>query len=270
MADKDIKQDYDADPRRERDINPDPITGEPGAHPIGTGVGAAGVGTAATAVGAALGGPVGAVVGAVVGSVAGGLMGKGIAEQIDPTLEEEYWRGSYRDRPYAEADYDYDKDYSPAYRTGYDGYSSYASENATFETAEPRLREDYEKNRGSSRLDWEKAKPATQDAWNRADVTVRGTRENDEYWRSNYQSRPYASGRSYDDYAPGYQAGYLGYRDYGLNRGMTYEQAEPELRSRYDRDHHGDGSAWDDVKDAARDAWHRAKDTVTDDSPRRR
>jgi hypothetical protein len=48
------------------DLNADPISGEPGAHPIGTGVGAAGGAAAGAAVGAA-GGPVGAAVGGVVG-----------------------------------------------------------------------------------------------------------------------------------------------------------------------------------------------------------
>lgn len=252
----------------DRDRNPDPITGQPGAHPVGTGVGAAGVGTAATAVGAAVGGPVGAVIGAVAGSVVGGLLGKGVAEKIDPTVEEAYWRDNYRDRPYVEADYDYD-DYSPAYRTGYDGYSSYAGDGVTYAEVEPRLREDYEKSRGSSRLDWDRAKPASEDAWYRAEGLLRDNRDNDAHWRTNYRDRPYyQSGRDYDDYEPAYRTGYGGYRAYGLNRGMTYEQAEPELRAEYERDNR-DGLGWDDVKDAARDAWHRAKDAVTDDDRRR-
>jgi hypothetical protein len=70
------------------DRNPDPITGQPGAHPLGTGVGAAGVGTVATVIGATVGGPVGAVVGAVVGSVAGGLAGKSTAESVNPSSED--------------------------------------------------------------------------------------------------------------------------------------------------------------------------------------
>ncbi|MGF1515891.1 MAG: glycine zipper family protein [Elainellaceae cyanobacterium] len=255
--------------RQDRDANPDPITGEPGAHPVGTGIGAAGIGAAGTAIGAAVGGPVGAVVGAVVGSVAGGLAGKGVAEQIDPTVEEAYWRDNHRSRPYFEDNYDYDRDYSPAYRTGYDGYSSNAGGGETFEAAEPRLRENYEKQRGESRLDWDKAKPATQDAWNRSDFLVKGYRDNDEYWRSNHQSRPYAkSGRSYDDYESAYRSGYSSYQTYGRDRGMTYEQAEPEIRSRYERENR-DGLGWDDAKNAVQDAWHRAKDSVTDNDRHR-
>src|SRR5258705_8003526 len=81
-----------------RDSNPDPITGAPGAHPIGTGVGAAGAGAAGAAIGA-VAGPVGAAVGAVVGAVAGGLAGKGVAEAVNPTEEDAYWRGQQAPRP---------------------------------------------------------------------------------------------------------------------------------------------------------------------------
>src|SRR3982751_4572243 len=66
-----------------RDSNPDPITGAPGSHPIGTGIGAAGGGIAAGAAIGSFAGPVGTVIGAVVGAVAGGLAGKGVAEMID-------------------------------------------------------------------------------------------------------------------------------------------------------------------------------------------
>src|SRR4051794_32509382 len=64
-----------ATPKRDidtgRDSNQDPITGEPGAHPVGVGVGTAAGGAAAGALGGAAAGPVGAVVGAVAGGLAG-------------------------------------------------------------------------------------------------------------------------------------------------------------------------------------------------------
>ena len=68
------------------DLNPDLITGEPGSHPIGTGVGAAGGAAAGAAIGTAVGGPVGTVVGGIIGAVTGGLAGKDVAENLDPTL----------------------------------------------------------------------------------------------------------------------------------------------------------------------------------------
>src|SRR5687768_10411843 len=104
------------DIHREKDANRDPITDAPGAHPIGVGVGAAGAGTAGALIGS-VAGPVGTAVGAVVGAVAGGLAGKGVAEAVNPTAEDAYWRDEYRNRPYYDAGTTYDE-YAPAYRYG--------------------------------------------------------------------------------------------------------------------------------------------------------
>ncbi len=147
------------------DSNPDPITGAPGAHPVGTGLGAAAGGAAAGAAVGAVGGPVGAAIGIVAGAIAGGLAGKGVAEKIDPTVEDTYWKSNYSQRPYVEKSSTYET-YQPAYRTGYEGYGRYAGKR--FEDVESDLQRDYEKNRGSaSTLAWEKAKLATRDAWQR-------------------------------------------------------------------------------------------------------
>ena len=66
--------------------NPDPITGEPGAHPVGVGIGALGAGVAGAAVGA-FAGPVGVLVGAAIGALAGGLAGKEVAAADDTEPE---------------------------------------------------------------------------------------------------------------------------------------------------------------------------------------
>ena len=89
------------------DANEDPLTGAPGAHPVGVAVGATGGAAAGAAVGA-VGGPVGVAVGAAVGGLAGGLAGKGAAEAINPTIEEAYWRDTYVERPYVETGRHYD------------------------------------------------------------------------------------------------------------------------------------------------------------------
>lgn len=150
------------------DLNPDPITGAPGSHPVGTGVGAAGGAAAGAAIGA-VGGPVGVAVGGVIGAVVGGLAGKGVAEQIDPTVENAYWESEYRNQPYYESDFDYG-DYGPAYRTGW----QHSSLEGTFEESEPRLREDWENTKGESRLSWEKAKYAARSSWERAKDSMTG------------------------------------------------------------------------------------------------
>lgn len=155
--------------REEKDFNEDPLTGEPGAHPVGVGVGAGGAGLAGAAVGAAVGGPIGAAVGAVVGSVAGGYAGKAVAEGIDPTAEDAFWREAHRSEPYYDESrgYTYDEDYHPAYRSGYSGYAEHG-ENRAWSEAEPEIQREYLASRGGSRLDWNEARPASEAAWNRA------------------------------------------------------------------------------------------------------
>ncbi|MGG6239053.1 hypothetical protein ACQ4N7_10475 [Nodosilinea sp. AN01ver1] len=137
-----------------------------------TGVGAAGASVIGTAIGGIAGGPVGAVVGAAVGAVAGGLANEGMTTgHADPALEEKYWRDNYHRRPYARSGYSYD-DYSPAYRTGYEGYGRYSSQGLDFSQAELHLRRDYDRHNRSGRLDWDQAKDAIQDAWHRLQSAV--------------------------------------------------------------------------------------------------
>lgn len=155
----------------QNDANRDPISGEPGAHPLGTGVGAAGGGGIATVIGGVVGGPVGAVVGAVVGSVVGGLAGKSTAEQINPTFEDNHWRENYTSRSYVEKGAAYE-DYQPAYRTGYEGYDRYGQTGREYSDIEMDLKRDYEANE-SGNLSWDKAKHAVKDAWDRASTSVK-------------------------------------------------------------------------------------------------
>ncbi len=142
--------------------NLDPISGAPGAHPVGVGVGAAAGGIAAGAAIGTLAGPLGTAVGAAVGAVIGGLAGKGVAESIDPTVEDAYWRENYASRDYVSPDRSYD-DYGPAY--GY-GVSSY-DRDRPFEDVEPELAEGWIGARGPSTLGWGEASPAARDAWER-------------------------------------------------------------------------------------------------------
>ena len=146
--------------------NRDPITGALGSHPVGTGIGAVAGGAA---VGAAIGtvaGPLGTGIGMAAGAMVGGLAGKGIAEKIDPTVEDAYWRTSYVSSSYVDKNTPYDL-YQSAYRTGYEGYGRYPGK--TFDEVEADLRRDYEKTRRTGGLEWNKAKHATKDAWQRVD-----------------------------------------------------------------------------------------------------
>ena len=147
---------------KEGSPNRDPITGAPGSHPVGTGVGAAGGAATGAAIGA-VGGPAGMLAGAAVGAVVGGLAGKGVAEAIDPTIEEAYWRDSFASRSYAKgATWD---DYGPAYRYGWETYPQFAG--TSFDEVEPQLRSHWDSRRGDSDLDLERAKYAAKDSWQR-------------------------------------------------------------------------------------------------------
>lgn len=154
---------------RNLDTNRDPISGALGAHPVGTGLGAAAGGLAAGAVAGTVVGPVGTLVGAVAGAVAGGLAGKGVAEMIDPTAEEAYWRENYSARSYVASGATFD-DYGPAYRYGVDAYGR--NNGRTFDQAEPELMSGWEPAKGASRLTWENAKHATRDAWQRISDSI--------------------------------------------------------------------------------------------------
>lgn len=153
----------------ERDMNRDPITDEPGAHPVGTGIGATGGAMAGAAAGA-IGGPVGAAIGGVVGAVVGGLAGKAAAEAVNPTAEEAYWRDNYTNESYVEKGRSFD-DYAPAYRLGVTGRTRHDS----WDTAEPALASEWETARAGSSLSWPQAKPATRAAWDRIDTSYRST-----------------------------------------------------------------------------------------------
>ncbi len=163
------------DKQKGTDANCDPITGAPGAHPVGTGVGAAGGAAAGAAIGA-VAGPVGAAVGLVAGAVAGGLAGKAVAERMDPTVEDAYWKTNYSQRKYVERNTPYDT-YRPAYRTGYEGRSKYPGK--TYEEVEADLQRNYERSKGNSTLAWDKAKLATRDAWNRVEKAMPGDADGD-------------------------------------------------------------------------------------------
>ncbi|RZI88552.1 MAG: PA2169 family four-helix-bundle protein [Variovorax sp.] len=145
--------------------NRDPITGAPGAHPVGTGLGATGGALAGAAAGS-LGGPVGTVIGLVAGALAGGLGGKAIAEGVNPTMEESYWRDNYVKESYVEPGRPYD-DYGPAYEHGWTA----RARGGDFETVEAAMEAEWPTRRGNSTLDWPQARPATRAAWDRADET---------------------------------------------------------------------------------------------------
>ena len=149
--------------KKDKSTNPDPITGAPGSHPIGTGLGAVAGGAAAGAAVGTVAGPAGTIAGAAVGAIVGGLAGKGVAEAVNPTKEDAYWRENHARQPYANGrPYDV---FSPAYRAGYEGYGKYGSKGGSFEEREAELRRQYEAS--NPNLPWTDARVASRAAWDR-------------------------------------------------------------------------------------------------------
>jgi len=164
LGDLDRNQIKHMSDRAKADLNADPITGEAGSHPLTTGVGTASGAVAGAALGT-LGGPVGAVVGGLVGGVVGAALGHKTGEAVEPTIEAAYWRETAVNRPYYQSNMDYERDYHPAYRLGYETRLKHTQD--SFAQHEGSLKAKWEHAKTESRLTWEQAKDAVRDAWER-------------------------------------------------------------------------------------------------------
>jgi hypothetical protein len=153
----------------ELDSNPanrDPITQEPGSHPVGTGIGSAAAAGAGAAIGAVVGGPIGAVVGGAIGAVAGGAAGHAAGEAVNPTVEDAYWSKTFRTRPYYREGQTY-ADYQPAYRYGWEAGARPEYKGRRFQEIEGDLEKGWEKVEGSTARTWAQSKDVARDAWAR-------------------------------------------------------------------------------------------------------
>jgi hypothetical protein len=80
--------------------------------------------------------------------------------------------------------------------------------------------------------------------------------DEDNWWRNNFSTRPYATGRNYEDVRPAYQ---YGFESGQHHLGRKWDEVESDLKSGWEKfeGRRGAGSTWDSVKSAVRDAWHR-------------
>jgi stress response protein YsnF len=83
-------------------------------------------------------------------------------------------------------------------------------------------------------------------------------READQF-RTHYDKAYATTDYDYDYYEPAYRYGYAAAGTYGDRK---YDALEGDLRRDYEG-RYGDDSAWDDVKDAVRHGWNRAKAAVS-------
>lgn len=245
------------------DMNKDPISGAPGAHPVGVGVGGTGGALAGAAVGS-VAGPIGTLVGGAIGTVAGAAVGKGVAERMDPTVEDDYWRTEYAARPYYDRAYTYE-DYAPAYAYGTEMRSTHANR-VWDDTLEADMRQGWEAAKAKSRLGWDKAKAAVRDAFDRSDRTYRTYEAADRYYADTYRDAQYFNPKfDYEtDYQPAYRYGTYA-RSNHANRDWD-EALEADLERGWDKAKGTSRMAWSDAKAAVRHAWHGVERVMPGDA----
>jgi uncharacterized protein (TIGR02271 family) len=165
---KDPEKSVDVPPYGSR--NPDPLTDQPGSHPVETGVGAVLGGVASGLAVGAVAGPVGAVIGAIAGgAAAGGLAGKGIGELIDPTTQDNWLREYSETSASTRADgtrFTADE-YRPAYTYGMTSAADSGYAGRRFEDVEPELRTRYESDKSNQSMPWNSVSGAVRDAYDR-------------------------------------------------------------------------------------------------------
>lgn len=246
------------------DMNRDPISGAPGSHPVGTGVGGMGGAAIGAAVGSAFG-PIGTLVGGAIGTIAGAAVGHSAAERVDPTGETEAWRGTASTRPYYNTEYDYDRDYAPAYRYGTEARNEHGSE--AWDSAETRLKSGWENVKGESRLAWDQAREPVRDAWDRSDRTYKTYDASDRYYEQRFNKADYYKpDYSFDDYKPAYRYGTYA-RSQSANNQWD-ESTDRELERGWDSAKGTSRLAWTDAKEAVKDAWNGVERIVPGDADR--
>jgi hypothetical protein len=78
--------------------------------------------------------------------------------------------------------------------------------------------------------------------------------EEDRYWSKHYRTRPYADALGYENLRSGYR---YGVEAAHRHKGRAWEDVEGELEERWDAYPHSGDRPWEQVRDAAHDAWAR-------------
>lgn len=235
------------------DMNRDPITGAPGSHPLGTGVGATGGVLAGAAIGSIFG-PLGTLIGGAVGAIGGGAAGHAVAERVDPTAENEYWRSNHTTRPYYSSSYDYNTDYAPAYAYGSDARTRYVGRQWD-DSLDNDLRQGWETAKAKSRMTWDEAKAAVRDAWDRDDRTYRTYETTDRHYADRFATSDHDPKYTFEgDYRPAYRYGTYAR---STNPDRTWDDStESDLERGWDKAKGTSRMGWNEAKGAVKDAWH--------------
>jgi ElaB/YqjD/DUF883 family membrane-anchored ribosome-binding protein len=242
------------------ETNPDPITGAPGAHPVGVGLGAAAGGIAAgAAAGTFAAGPIGTVVGAAIGAVVGGLAGKGAAESVNPTKDlPPQPESDLRLRTAGKMD---DRTVEAVAGQRYSAASAMVDADRFMSGSLTGQSEDSQTPRANEGHLLPKSteyRGSTGSVAGTGATTV-GSFE-DAYWRAKYRDEPYySSSRSYDDYAPAYRLAHQRRTQYG----GSYDASEGQLASEWERAKGVSRLTWHEAKQATRAAWNRLEGNST-------
>jgi hypothetical protein len=97
----------------------------------------------------------------------------GLADQFRNHVEHAYWRSVYESRPYVLTSDTY-ASFAPAFEFGWQSHSTHPHH--TFTEIERTLMRGWEQARGQSPLEWDRAKGAVRDAWNRVADRDKDTR----------------------------------------------------------------------------------------------
>jgi len=243
------------------ETNPDPITGAPGAHPVGVGLGAAAGGIAAgAAAGTFAAGPIGTVVGAAIGAVVGGLAGKGAAESMNPTQdlpahpESDLRLATVRVMDDRTVEAVAGPSYGAA-RATIDASDDVTDGMLARPSVASQTTHPYDEHH-SRRTEY---RGSTASIAGAGVAAVDSTTE-DAYWRATYRDEPYySSSRSYDDYAPAYRLGHQRWAQYG----GSYDASEGQLASEWERARGASRLTWAEAKQATRAAWNRLEGIST-------
>ncbi len=151
-------------------------------------------------------------------------------------------------------------DYAPAYSYGSTMRSDSRYANRQWDEVENDLRTDWESRNAGGPSTWEKMKAAVRRGWDRMTDD-----DDDNYYRSHYNSTYGTAGGSYDDYAPAYSYGSQ-MRSDSRYANRQWDEVENDLRTDWETRNAGrTGSTWENMKAAVRRGWDRMTDNDDDD-----
>jgi phage tail tape-measure protein len=87
--------------------------------------------------------------------------------------------------------------------------------------------------------------------------------EEESYWKENFQSRPYSSGRQYDEFREAYRYGWESAAK-KENFKKDFEDIESELETSWPSYRNSDKETWNDFREVVRDAYNRVRDRDQD------